>query len=93
MSAALYSSDKAEAYLVTPLDELTAIYHRASGMTHLVGDPMPQIMTALHEQSSTLADLLSVLAKDHGLVIDGDAAGALQSRLDELITTGLIARA
>ncbi|MFM9853966.1 MAG: HPr-rel-A system PqqD family peptide chaperone [Sphingomonadaceae bacterium] len=90
MSDPLYSSGAAEAYQVTPLDALTAIYHRVSGMTHIVGDPVPQIVAALHGQAMSVTALLAALASDHGLIVDEDTTAALQARLDELLATGLI---
>jgi PqqD family protein of HPr-rel-A system len=89
MKKALYAA-AVDAYLMTPLDDLTAIYHRASGVTHIVSDPVPQIVAALHAQPLDISGLLFVLARDHGAVIDDSATEALQCRIDELLTIGLI---
>jgi PqqD family protein of HPr-rel-A system len=92
MTVKLYTARAAEAYLITPLDELTIIYHRASGMTHIVGDPVPQIVSALHAEPLALEGILAALQREHDLVIDERAVTTLQARIDELLISGLIAQ-
>ncbi len=75
---------------IVQLDSLTAIYHRASGITHLVDAPVPQVLAAL-DLPMTVADLLARLVADYELV-DPDA-DALADRLAELEAVGLVARA
>lgn len=75
---------------VVPLDSLTAIYHRASGITHLVDAPVPQIVKALRDPM-TLDELLARLAADYDLA-DPDRE-ALAARLAELVAVGLVATA
>lgn len=72
------------------LDGLSAIYHRASGATHVVAEPVPQILEALGRDRLNLAELLARLGVDYDLA--GDAEGALIARLDELVTLGLVIR-
>jgi len=73
-----------------PLDELTIVYHRASGITHVLAPPAPEILAALTEPL-TLDALLARLADDFELLDAG--AQALAARLDELVAAGLVARA
>jgi PqqD family protein of HPr-rel-A system len=73
-----------------PLDELTAIYHRTSGQTHLVAPPVPEILAVLEAAPCTLEELLDRLAARYDLV-DPDA-GALAARLAELEALGLVQR-
>lgn len=74
---------------VVELDSLTAIYHRTSGITHLVDAPVPQIVAALRVPM-TVDDLLARLAADFEL---GDPnVAALADRLAELDAVGLVAR-
>lgn len=75
--------------LVT-LDGLSAIYHRASGATHVVAEPVPQILEALGQDALTLAQLLARLGAAYDLA-DADE-GALTARLDELTALGLVIR-
>jgi PqqD family protein of HPr-rel-A system len=72
------------------LDGLSAIYHRASGATHVVAEPVPQILEALGADTLTLAELLKRLGSDYDLA--DDAIEALTARLDELVALGLVVR-
>jgi PqqD family protein of HPr-rel-A system len=76
--------------LIAPLDEFTAVYHRASGITHLLTEPAPQILAVLGDGELTLDALLDRLGRDYDLE-DADRA-ALAARLDELIEAGLVER-
>jgi PqqD family protein of HPr-rel-A system len=75
---------------IVPLDALTLIYHRASGITHIVDAPVPEILAALGEEALGLDALLARLADLYAL-IDPDSA-ALAVRLDEMVAAGLIER-
>lgn len=75
--------------LILSLDPLTAIYHRASGQTHVVAPPVPE-MLALLVDPLTPGELLAALAEQYELP-DGDVV-ALTARLDELAAIGLVTR-
>nr|WP_277923919.1 HPr-rel-A system PqqD family peptide chaperone [Sphingomonas hankookensis] len=75
---------------IVPLDALSAVYHRASGQTHIVAPPVPEILELIADQAMTPEELLAALAERFDLP-DGDAAG-LTARLDELVDTGLVER-
>ena len=75
---------------IVPLDELTAIYHRASCQTHLVAPPVPEILAALAQAPATLEELLGRLAAHYDLA-DPDME-ALGARVAELVTLGLVQR-
>jgi PqqD family protein of HPr-rel-A system len=83
-----YDAPPAGVLRLVPLDELTAIYHRASGQTHLVAAPVPEILEALGEAPATLAELLARLASRYDLA-DPDS-DALEARLAELVGLGLV---
>jgi PqqD family protein of HPr-rel-A system len=76
--------------IVRPLDAFTAVFHRPSGITHLLAPPAPQILEALTGDGLSSDALLSRLAADYDMA-DGDRA-ALAARLDELVAAGLITR-
>lgn len=76
-----------DALVLRPLDELTAVYHRASGTTHVLASPAPEILAALAEPMSADA-LMLVLAIRYDLA-DADPA-ALAARLDEMVAAGLV---
>jgi PqqD family protein of HPr-rel-A system len=86
--ATLYRAASPDSLIVAPVDLLTAIYHRASGQTHLMASPAPEILEALAEAPLDAAALLAKLRADYDLV-DADPA-ALTARLDELVETGLV---
>lgn len=67
-----------------------ALYHRRSGLTHLIAEPVPEILAALSENPLTVAQLADWLAADYGLVADGDALAVLTERLAELESIGLV---
>ena len=91
MSAASFRAVPAEELSVSPLDEFTLIFHRASGLTHLVTTPAPEILALLGREAMTRTGLLAALVDRFDLV---DASiDALDARLDELIAAGLVVAA
>ncbi len=80
-----------ETLRIVQLDSFVALYHRASGITHLLAAPAPEILAALGEAGLTRGALLARLAADYALD-DADEA-ALLARLDELVATGLVSTA
>ncbi|AOH86750.1 hypothetical protein AWL63_12760 [Sphingomonas panacis] len=87
----MYRAARADALRIVPLDAFTAIYHRASGITHLVGPPAPEILAALGPDGLTLGELIARLGESYDL-LDADEA-ALGARLDELVAAGLVSTA
>ena len=83
-----YRAPPAEALLTADLDAFTAIFHRPSGITHLLASPAPEILDALAEAPLDMDALLARLAATFDLA-DADPA-ALAARLDELVVAGLI---
>lgn len=75
---------------IVPLDALTLIYHRASGITHIVDAPVPEILGALGGEALSVDALLARLGERFELP-DADAL-ALAVRLDELVAAGLVER-
>lgn len=87
-----YRADAADAMLVEPLDELTLIYHRRSGITHMVVEPVPQILAAMGEDALTLDQLLVRLSDSFDLGDAANAKAAVAARIDELVDLGLVAK-
>ena len=90
-NAPVYRAAAPEVLRIVPLDTFTAIYHRASGITHLVAPPAPEILAALRPAGLTRSALIARLAQDYDL-LDADEA-ALAARLDELVAAGLVSTA
>ncbi len=83
-----YRAAPAATLRIVPLDTLTLVYHRASGITHVVDSPVPELLEVLGGEALTLDETLGVLAEAHDL-IDPDP-DALAARLDELVAAGLV---
>ena len=75
---------------IVPLDALTLVYHRASGITHVVDAPVPEILDILEQGPLSTKELLAALAERFELA-DPDPL-ALAVRLDELAAAGLVER-
>lgn len=86
-----YRAAPAGSLAVAALDQLTAVYHRPSGVTHLVDAPVPELLEVLGEDSADADAVLARLAAAYDLP-DADA-GALAARLDEMVALGLARRA
>lgn len=89
MTELLYAADPPSALRRAALDGLTILYHRPSGQTHIVSEPVPEILDALQAGPCSAADLLVRLTGSD----DGEGHEALAARLDELEATGLVFRA
>lgn len=84
-----YRAAPAATLRIEPLDALTLIYHRASGITHLVDSPVPELLDLLTEPL-TLDQALVSLTERFDLV-DPDRE-ALAARIEELVASGLVER-
>lgn len=84
MAATRYRAPAQGGLRIAALDDLVAIYHRASGITHLVVAPVPELLEAMAGEWRTL----DALADAFGLA--ADERGALIERLEELVATGLV---
>lgn len=88
MPDCLYRMARAEDVRVVHLDSFMAVYHRNSGITHLITAPAPEILATLGEAGMTFAALRDTLAGAYELGDLDDAA--LAARLDELVAAGLV---
>ena len=82
-----YRAGPAADYRIVPLDELTLVYHRPAGATHLLAEPAPELLAALIEGQSDADALLARFA------LGEEDRAALAERLDELVAAGLVATA
>jgi PqqD family protein of HPr-rel-A system len=85
-----YEAAPKETLRIVPLDALTLVYHRASGITHIVDTPVPEILEALAHGPLAAPELLALLGERFDLA-DADPE-ALAARLDELAAVGLVER-
>ncbi|WP_428970576.1 HPr-rel-A system PqqD family peptide chaperone [Sphingomonas sp. Xoc002] len=91
MAGPRYRAAAAALLIVEPLDMFTAVFHRPSGVTHLLNEPAPQILEALADEPLDRDTLLARLAQDYDLG-DADGSAVLQARLTELEAAGLVDR-
>ncbi len=73
-----------------PLDAVTLVYHRRSGQTHIVVEPVPEILAAMGKAPLDADALAARLAETFDL--DGTAAALIGVRLEELAALGLVER-
>lgn len=93
MAGPRYRAAEAALLIVEPLDIFTAVYHRPSGITHLLNEPAPQILEALAEAPHDVEALLARLVGIYELGdADEDSMAVLRVRLDELEAAGLVDR-
>lgn len=76
---------------VIEADGVALVYHRPSGMTHILAPPMPEILAALAPAPATLAELADRLPS--GWELRAEDTSLLEARLEELVETGLVSRA
>jgi PqqD family protein of HPr-rel-A system len=74
------------------LDGLTVLYHRPSGMTHILVTPAPEILAALDDGPADTQELLRRIGEHFELEAE-DSAAAVEARLAELEAAGLVRRA
>ncbi len=83
----VYAADPPSARLSVVLDALVAVYHRPSGVTHLLAAPSPELLDALADgpaDAATLRDRLAALYE-----LEGDGSAMIDARMEELIVAGL----
>jgi PqqD family protein of HPr-rel-A system len=91
-SKTLYQAEPAEARIVEPLDMMTLIYQRRSGITHMVGEPVPQMLEAMRGDVVDASVLAARLASSFDLGRREDAVARIAERLEELAELGLVER-
>jgi PqqD family protein of HPr-rel-A system len=88
----LYRAEPADQRLIEPLDVMTLIYQRRSGITHMVAEPVPEILAAMGVETINAAAVLERLSALFDLSDADDALAVVAARLEELADLGLIDR-
>jgi PqqD family protein of HPr-rel-A system len=86
----LYRAEPQHLRLIEVLDEMTLVYQRRSGITHIVTEPVPQMLHAMGEDALNAEQLLSRLAADFDIGPDDQALSVITARLEELVSLGLV---
>lgn len=87
-----YRAEPADQRLIEPLDAMTLIYQRRSGITHIVAEPVPEILAAMGDDSVDVTTLLTRLDERFDLGDHDEAVAVIAARLEELAELGLIER-
>lgn len=87
----VYRAASPDTLRIVPLDAFTLVYHRASGITHLLGAPAPDLLAVLQAGPADAATALARLTARFEIADASEAAVA--ARLDELVAAGLVATA
>jgi PqqD family protein of HPr-rel-A system len=88
----LYQAEAADQRLIEPLDVITLIYQRRSGITHMVAEPVPEILAAMGDEAMDAAAVLQRLSAQFDLGDADDAIAVVSARLKELADLGLVDR-
>ena len=88
MAASLYAADPPETHRTVELEGLTLLYHRRSGLTHILAPPAPQILAALAAGPASAAEIAARIGEDFEIDAE-DPAAAIAARLAELEAAGL----
>ena len=84
-----YCRDRDSALCV--LEDIALLYHRASGQTHMVISPVPEILDALEEESpATAAQVHARLARHYDLGEQTQAIAEIDAHLASLTALGLV---
>jgi PqqD family protein of HPr-rel-A system len=92
MQLSLYRAEASDDLVIRPLDAMTLIYQRRSGITHLVSEPVPEILAAMSDGSMNAENLAAKLATQFDLGGEADATAVVADRLAELADLGLVER-
>ena len=87
-----YRAEPADQRLIEPVDAMTLVYQRRSGITHIVAEPVPEILAAMGGDVVDAALLAARLAAKFDLGDASDAKGVIAARLEELADLGLVER-
>jgi PqqD family protein of HPr-rel-A system len=90
MAGQIYIADMEGARRVV-LEGLTLLFHPASGMTHILAPPSPEILAVLAETGD--ADAVLARLGETFAFAPGEGLAAIEARLAELEASGLVRRA
>lgn len=86
-----FRAEPADQLLIEPLDLLTVIYQRRSGITHIVAEPACEILAVMGDDTIDADEVARRLAVEYEFD-GGDAVEIIGVRLAELAHLGLIER-
>ena len=86
-----YRRDPADALLSCALEDMTLLYHRRSGQTHMVISPVPELLDRMADGTPVTAQALhDRLAQEFDLGPPDEALAEIATHLDALAALGLV---
>ncbi|MEK6540868.1 MAG: HPr-rel-A system PqqD family peptide chaperone [Pseudomonadota bacterium] len=89
----LWLAPHADRLSIFTLDTLTAVYDRASGQTHILAQPLPEILAALRDSGANAQAIADRLSATFDIADSGDLHARIAECLNELAALGLVERA
>lgn len=74
------------------LDRMTLLFHRPSGITHMLADPVPAILEVMTDVPLSVTEIAARLVAEFDIASDDNIENIIQARLAELLDLGLVAR-
>lgn len=87
-----FRADPVDARIAIEMDGMVVLFHRPSGMTHLLISPAPEILDVIADVPGDCADILARLRARFDVDVEGDMMAVVRDRLIELEAAGLVAR-
>ncbi len=87
-----YRALKSDQLISHKLDSMTVLYQMASGVTHMIADPVPAILGVMSDDAMSANEIAVRLSEDFDLETDADVTEIVLARLDELQQLGLVER-
>jgi PqqD family protein of HPr-rel-A system len=85
----IYKAEPADQLLTVALDAMTLIYQRRSGITHIVAEPIPEILEVMCGDALNANAVAERLAAQFDLE-PGDVEAIVASRLEEMAQLGFV---
>ncbi len=93
MADRVYRAAPPDSLRIEALGDLTVLFDRRSMQTHLVTQPMPEILAVMADDRCNAATVAERLAARFDLGGEGDPTPLIAERLAELAVMGLVAEA
>ena len=74
------------------LDSMTLLYHRPSGITHMLADPAPAIIDIMDGTALAVSEIATRLSAMFDIEAGVATEDIILARLDELAALGLVTR-
>ncbi|MFK7841281.1 MAG: HPr-rel-A system PqqD family peptide chaperone [Sphingorhabdus sp.] len=74
------------------LDSMMLLFHRPSGITHMLADPAPAILEVIEDAVLTAPEIADKMYLMFDIESDADSENIILARLEELSALGLVSR-